>query len=130
MQQQIWSAIGVAAGLLVLAACGDSGPGSPGETVAAPTPTEGPIAHVVVEVERCDPEEAVGTVTNNSDEALDMFINVTFRDADGVQVGNRIATARNVGPGESASWDAQFRGIRGYETCQAEISSVLSARGQ
>ena len=113
--------------LIAIAACGNSGPESPRETSRPTTPTPGLEYDVLVEIERCDPGEAIGTVTNNGDETVNVFIDVTFEDADGVKVGDRIATARAVAPGTTRDWDAPYLGINDYETCHARISSVFSA---
>ena len=119
-------AIAVSA-MMFVAACGDSRSGAP---VEANSPTAAPPderEQVLVELERCDPSQASGTVTNNGERTLTVFIDVTFENASGVTVGDRIATERALAPGATAEWNAPFLGLGEYETCQAQISSVTTA---
>lgn len=113
--------------MMFVAACGNSRSGTPAE---ANSPTAAPPderEQVLVELERCDPAEASGTVTNDGERKLNVFIDVTFENASGVKVGDRIARARALAPGATAEWSAPFLGLGEYETCQARISSVTTA---
>ena len=114
--------------VLILAGCGSSPSESP-TVVNTPTAAQPDVRdQVSVELERCDPTEAAGTVTNDGELTVNVFIDVSFLDEDGVQVGNRIATARALAPGATAEWTSPFLGLGEYETCTARVSSVTGAR--
>lgn len=49
---------------------------------------------------------AAGSLENPLDERGDVFIEVTFVDADGVNVGSGTARVENIEPGQAAQWDA------------------------
>ena len=87
-----------------------------------------------LDLERCGRDEVTGKVTNNSDERVDIFIEVTFFDFDRVQIGDSTASVSGLRPGGTATWDAYVpvdkavagdRQGGGYNRCTPRISNVF-----
>ena len=82
----------------------------------------------------CGRDEVSGTVTNNSDERVNIYIEVTFFDFDRVQIGDSTASVSGLRPGGTATWDAYVpvdkavpgdRQAGGYNRCTPRISNVF-----
>ena len=79
---------------------------------------------VDLDLYRCGSEDVTGSVTNNSDQRVDIFIEVTFENSNGVQIGDSNASVSGLRPGQKGEWDA-YVFDDSYDTCRARISSVF-----
>jgi hypothetical protein len=119
-------AIVVIAGIAVASGGGDSEPSSTNANGVQSLSTNGdnpPAADVTVS--KCEADEFMMTanlaITNNSSKRSDYFIEVAFLDANGTHIGDGLASASNVEPGQSAAEDAgDFApdGFSGAITCK------------
>lgn len=81
-----------------------------------------------VVTETCSRDGASGTVTNNSDLTVDIWIGVNYLDSSGVIIGDGLDSADRVRPGETAKWeDERFSELSGLANCRAEVSSVFES---
>jgi hypothetical protein len=73
----------------------------------------------------CTEEAASGTVTNNADITVTIYIDVEFLDNAGVIVDNGIDSVSGVRPGETAKWEARFVGDAFFSQCRGNVRSVF-----
>jgi len=79
-----------------------------------------------LELEGCFSDEARGTVTNNSDVKVGVFIDVAFTDDNGVLIDSGLGSVSGLDPGQTGIWDASFFGDD-YARCRADIGSVFES---
>lgn len=77
-----------------------------------------------IDIVSCDQDEVRGRVTNNSDLVVDLYIDIILYRND-LQVGDGIATVRNLEPGRTATWDSSV--FERYTECRAIVGSVFEA---
>lgn len=81
-----------------------------------------------VVTETCSSDGASGTVTNNSDLTVDIWIGVNYLDSQGVIIDDGLDSVDRVRPGETARWeDERFSSLSGLANCRAEVSSVFES---
>lgn len=77
-----------------------------------------------VTVDQCWSDGARGTVKNNSDVTVDVFIDVQFLDEDGVIVDNGIDSVSGLRAGESGKWEASSLADERAAKCRASVDSA------
>jgi hypothetical protein len=86
--------------------------------------TVAPLAdRVTLTLEDCSAEAASGTVRNNSDLTVTIFVDVEFLDSAGTIVDNGIDSVHGVRPGETAKWRAD--GTGSYDRCRGNVRNVF-----
>jgi hypothetical protein len=81
-----------------------------------------------VVTERCSSDGASGTVTNESELTVDIFIGVNYLDSSGVIIADGLDSVDRIRPGETANWeDERFESLPDLDICRAEVSSVFES---
>lgn len=92
----------------------------------APTPTPDQRFElekwVFAYVDTCTGKEATGTVHNNSQLAVNAYIEVDFL-IQGMLVENGITSVRGLQPGESGRWSAPYPGRTVPDRCRVRVSA-------
>lgn len=78
---------------------------------------------VSLELDGCTSDGASGTVTNNADVTVSVFIEVQFTNDAGVLVDIGLGSVDGLRPGQTGEWEAFFFGDD-YARCRANIDSV------
>ena len=69
-----------------------------------------------------------GTVTNNSDLTVDVFISVQYLDRVGTIIDDGLDSIDGIRPGETANWeDERYDALSGITNCRATASSVFES---
>ena len=78
--------------------------------------------------ETCSRNGSSGTVKDNSDLTVDIFINVQYLDDNGTIIDDGLDSIDRVRPGETANWeDERFSELSDLANCRAEASSVFES---
>lgn len=77
-------------------------------------------------VDACTSDGANGTVRNDSDVTVDIYIDVQFEATDGTLVDSGTGSVSGLRPGQTGEWDASYFGDT-YARCSADIGSVFES---
>ena len=89
--------------------------------------TDGPgsLASQVSLERTCTSKEASGTVTNGSDQTLDIRVETHFYDADDVQLSSSQDSVRRLGAGQSGRWSNRHFGDEPATRCLSRIAQTV-----
>jgi hypothetical protein len=95
---------------------------TPGRTLA---PAPELADRVTLMLSDCTSEAASGTVRNDSDLTVTIFVDVEFLDDGGTIVDNGIDSVHGVRPGETARWKADYVGNGSFSKCRGNVRNVF-----
>jgi hypothetical protein len=75
------------------------------------------VNEVDLALDQCTPDGASGTVTNNSDVMVDVFLDITFTADDGTLVDTGLGSVSSLAPGQTGEWDA-YVGRDDFDKCK------------
>lgn len=79
-----------------------------------------------VSLERtCTPDEASGTVTNDSDQTLDIRVETQFYDADDVLLSSSQDSVRGLPAGQSGRWSNRYFGDERASRCVTRVTQAV-----
>ena len=78
-----------------------------------------------VKLDTCYSDKAVGSVTNNSNVTVEVFVEVQFLDDKGTVIDDGIDSVSGLRPGETGKWEAPYLGDSSYATCRADVTSAF-----
>lgn len=81
---------------------------------------------VTAKLETCGAREITGNVRNNSDRRVDVTLQITVTDANGVRVDDFLASVPRLDPRTTAQFNESV--FREYRTCRVTIDSVRFSR--
>lgn len=70
---------------------------------------------------------ARGLISHSASERLDIFIEIDFRDADGVVREQSNDWIRGLAPGDTAQWEARSIDFSAFAACEPRVRSVFEA---